>query len=137
MNSSLLFLHIFFAMVWIGGMVYSLLFLAPYARTIKNEELKKELLTRVLGRFFLGVWLSIIVLLLTGLGMWHSYRPDLSSNPLFHTKLFLFAIMVINFIYIYFFLFRRGQLKPIPNLVWVNLLLGTLITMIISYIRLG
>ncbi len=137
MKASLLFLHLFFAMVWIGGMVYSLLFLSPSIRNLKNEELKREVLTGVLGRFFLAVWLSIGVLLLTGLGMWQSYRPDLSVNPLFHAKLFLFGIMVLNFIYIHLFLFRRGTLKPIPNLVWVNLILGTLITMVISYIRLG
>jgi uncharacterized membrane protein len=137
MKASLLFLHIFFAMLWIGGMVFNLLFLHPVLKNLKNEELKRETARKVLRRFFLGVWLSIGVLFLSGMWMWHSFRPDLSQNPLFHIKLFLFAIMVVNFSYIYFYLLRKELFKHIPNFVWINLLLGTLITMIISYIRFG
>ena len=38
MIKSLLFLHLFFAIVWVGGMVYSLLFLRPSLREIAQEE---------------------------------------------------------------------------------------------------
>ncbi len=137
MKASLLLLHIFFAMVWIGGMVFNLLFLHPAMKSIKNDETRKEVAGKVLRRFFLAVWLSIAVLLLTGFGLWHTYRPDLGSNPLFHIKLFLFSIMVINFIYIYFYLFRKQLFRHIPNFVWINLILGILITSIITYIRFG
>ena len=135
MYKSLLFLHIFFAMVWIGGMVFNLLFLHPAVKDLSPEETRKALAQKVLKRFFLAVWLSIAVLFLTGMAMWHSFRPDFSTNILFHIKLFVFGIMVFNFVYIYFWLFRKKLFKHIPNFVWINLILGILITLIITYIR--
>ncbi len=135
MYKSLLFLHIFFAMVWIGGMVFNLLFLHPAVKDLSPEETRKALAQKVLKRFFLAVWLSIAVLFLTGMAMWHSFRPDFSTNILFHIKLFVFGIMVFNFVYIYFWLFRKKLFKHIPNFVWINLILGIFITLIITYIR--
>lgn len=135
MYKSMLFLHIFFAMVWIGGMVFNLLFLHPASKEIKPDETRLSFAHRVLGRFFSAVWLSIAILFLTGMWMWHSVRPDFNTNALFHTKLFLFGIMVLNFIYIYFYLFRKRLFKHIPNFVWINLILGILVTLIITYIR--
>jgi len=135
MYKSLLFLHIFFAMVWIGGMVFNLLFLHPALRDLSQEEVRKKVARKVLKRFFLAVWLSIAVLFLTGMYMWHSFRPDFSANTLFHIKLFIFGIMVLNFTYIYFWLLRKELFRHIPNFVWINLVLGILITLIITYIR--
>jgi len=135
MIKSLLFLHLFFAIVWVGGMVYSLLFLRPSLREIAQEEQRGKFLKQVFSKFFLAVWLSIIVLFLTGMSLWHGYRKDFSDNPLFHIKLFLFGLMVIIFTYIYFFLFRRNKLSHIPNLIGINLLLSILILLIIIYIR--
>ena len=135
MYKSMLFLHIFFAMVWIGGMVFNLLFLHPVLKELKPEETKRALAQKVLKRFFLGVWLSIAVLFLTGMSMWRFYRHDFSTNTLFHIKLFLFGIMVLNFAYIYFYLRRKKLFKHIPNFVWINLFLGILVVLIITYIR--
>ncbi|MFN3976183.1 MAG: CopD family protein [Aquificaceae bacterium] len=135
MIKSLLFLHLFFAIVWIGGMVYSLLFLKPSLREIGQEEQRGKFLKQVFSKFFLAVWLSIFVLFLTGMGLWHGYRRDFTDNPLFHIKLFLFGLMVAVFAYIYFFLFKRNKLSHISNLIGVNLLLGILVLLVIIYIR--
>ncbi len=135
MIRSLQFLHILFMSVWIGGMVYTLLFLRPSLKSLRREEDRIDLLKALYGRFFSAVWLSILVLFLTGMSLWHGYRKDFSQNTLFHLKLFLFLLMVLNFIYIYFFLFRKNRFGPIPSLVWVNLVLGVLILLTITYIR--
>ncbi len=135
MYKSMLFLHIFFAMVWIGGMVFNLLFLHPVLKKAKPEDTRRSVAEGVLRRFFLGVWLSIAILFLTGMWMWHSVRTDFSTNTLFHIKLFLYGIMVLNFTYIYFFLLKKKLFSHIPNFVWINLVLGLLITLIITYIR--
>ncbi len=134
MIKTLEFLHLFFAIIWIGGMVYSLLFLRPSLKDLPNEEHRHRLLGAVFSRFFPAVWLSILVLFITGMGLWHGYRRDFTENPLFHTKLFLFALMTAVFAYIYIFLFKRGKLSHIPNLIWVNLFFGILILLIITYI---
>jgi len=133
MIKSLLFLHLFFATLWVGGMIYTLFFLRPSLKRI-SESQKSDFVKNVYGRFFLAVWLSILILFLTGMGLWHGYRRDFSTNFLFHLKLFLFAIMVLNFAYIYFFLYRKNRLSAIPSLVAINLLLATIIYIIISWI---
>ncbi|MCS7307735.1 MAG: CopD family protein [Aquificaceae bacterium] len=134
MVKSLLFFHILSAIVWVGGMIYSLLFLKPSLKELSQEEQRYKLMRAVFSRFFPAVWLSILLLFITGMGLWHGYRKDFSANPLFHTKLFLFALMTLIFAYIYFFLFRKGRLSQIPNLIAVNLLLGILVLLVITYI---
>ncbi|MFN3870090.1 MAG: hypothetical protein ACK4MW_01190 [Aquificaceae bacterium] len=135
MIKSLLFLHVFFAMVWIGGMIYSLFFLKPSLKEIAQRETRDRFLKVVLSKFFLAVWISILVLFISGMGLWHGYRRDFTENTLFHTKLFLFGLTVLIFLYIYFFLFRKNKLSQIPNLIGINLLINTLILLIIIYIR--
>ncbi len=135
MYKSMLFLHILFAMLWIGGMIFNLLFLHPAMKELGQDEVRKKIARKTLKRFFLGVWLSIAVLFLTGMQMWHTVRLDFSTNALFHIKLFLFTLMVINFTYIYFYLFRKELYRHIPNFVWINLVLGVFVTLIITYIR--
>ncbi len=135
MTKSFLFLHILFVTVWIGGMVFTLLFLRPALESLRNKEDKVVFLQKLYNRFFSAVWLSIFVLFLTGMYLWHGYRRDFSENILFHLKLFLFLLMVLNFFYIYFFLFKKGRFSLIPNLVWLNLVFGVLILITITYIR--
>ena len=117
-----LFLHLLFAAVWVGGMVFALIF----ARQTSEE---------VLRRFVYGSWLSAAVLFLTGMWMWHSFRRDFFENPLFHVKLFLFGVMVLNLAYISFFLMRRGLLRQVGHFMWINLFLGVLVILVISYLR--
>jgi len=129
-----LFLHIFFAIVWIGGMFFNVLFLVPALRNVP-EDCRKEIADRALGKFFLVVWLAIVVLFSTGMALWHDYRQDFSQNPLFHLKLFIFGIMTLIFAYIHLYLYRKKLFSSIPVFVSINLILGTLIVMIITYIR--
>jgi uncharacterized membrane protein len=133
MIKSLLFLHLFFATLWVGGMAYTLLFLRPSLKSLP-EGPKQNLVQNLYGRFFLGVWLSILALFITGFGLWHGYRKDFSSNFLFHLKLLLFALMVLNFAYIYFFQYRKGKLSAIPSLIAINFVFAILIYLIISWI---
>ncbi len=134
MYKELLFLHLFFAILWIGGMIYSLVFMRPALGKV-DEDCRVSVLQNTWGRFFYAVWLSIIVLFLTGMAIWHQFRPDFSKNTLFHLKLLMFAIMVLNFAYIHLYLFRKKIFRSIPVLMTVNLVLGVLIVMVITFIR--
>jgi uncharacterized membrane protein len=103
MIKSLLFLHLFFATLWVGGMAYTLLFLRPSLKSLP-EGPKQSLVQNLYGRFFLGVWL------------------------------FLFALMVLNFAYIYFFQYRKGKFSAIPSLIAINFVFAIIICLIISWI---
>ncbi len=133
MIKSLLFLHLFFATLWVGGMAYTLLFLRPSIKSLP-ESSRHTFVKGLYGKFFMGVWLSILILSITGMGLWHGYRKDFSSNFLFHLKLLLYALMVLNFAYIYFFHYRKGKFSVIPNLVAINFVFAILIYLIISWI---
>jgi uncharacterized membrane protein len=76
MIKSLLFLHLFFATLWVGGMAYTLLFLRPSLKSLPDGP-KQSLVQNLYGRFFLGVWLSILVLFITGVGLWHWLQEGL------------------------------------------------------------
>jgi len=129
-----LFLHLFFAIMWIGGMLYTSLFLQPALREAQ-ENCKEQIFPKAMGKFFMGVWVSILVLFGTGMALWHGFRTDFSQNPLFHIKLLFFAIMVLNFAYIHLYLYKRRMYHSIPVLVGLNLILGVLVVMIITYVR--
>ncbi len=134
MVKAVLFIHILLAILWIGGMIYTLIFLHPVAKEFK-DDVRKTLAKKVQGRFFLGVWVAIAGLLITGLYLWHGYRPDFSKSGLFHLKLLMFFVMFLNFSYIYLYLFRKEKFKDIPVFVWINLLLGIGVVGIITFIR--
>ncbi len=134
MYKELLFFHIFFAILWIGGMIYSLIFMRPALERV-DENCRVTIIQNTWSRFFYAVWLSIIVLFLTGMAIWHQFRLDFSKNPLFHLKLLMFVIMVIIFAYIHLYLFRRKIFSSIPTLMMINLILGVLIVMVITFIR--
>ncbi len=130
----ILFFHVIFAIIWIGGMIYTLFFLKPALNNIgKNERI--TIMREANGKFFLAVAISIIGLLLSGIILIKNFRPDLLSNGLFHAKLTLFAFMVFNFIYIYLWLYRKQMFGRIPQFVGINLIMGIIIVFIITYIR--
>jgi copper resistance protein D len=59
-------IHVFAALVWLGGMFFLALVGAPALRTIDSPALRAQLF-KVLGERFRAVgWLCIIILLITG-----------------------------------------------------------------------
>ena len=134
MERIVLFFHILFAILWIGGMIYSLFFLKPSLKEVPPEK-RQEFLKAVNGKFLPSAGVSALLLLVTGVFLLLNMRPDLLRNGLFHFKLLLYAIMLINLTYIYFYLYRRGDFSKMMVFVGVNLTLGMLILFIITQVR--
>ncbi len=59
--------HILSAMVWVGGMAFLTLVLVPALRKIDNPTLRSEFLKLVARRFRLVAWVSIFLLIGTGI----------------------------------------------------------------------
>lgn len=73
--------HVFAALVWLGGMFFLALVGAPVLRTIESPALRAQLF-RALGERFRTVgWVCIAILLVTGLLNLH-YRGFLSGQLL-------------------------------------------------------
>lgn len=131
--------HLCSAVVWVGGMFFAHMVLRPAAIHVLEPPLRLLLWRQILARFFPWVWLSVIVLTVTGywavvanLGglnqqSWHILLMQLIGIP-----------MILVFLYIYFIPYQGlktavvkqdwsnggKQLSTIRKLVGINLILG-------------
>lgn len=139
MSALLKFLHIAASIAWLGGIGFMLVALRPAAGALLAPPQRLPLIAQVLSRFFVLVWVTIAVLLLTGLGM--LLAVGLKNAPLgWHVMLGLGLLMFALFGHLYFGPFRRLKLAvqaadwpeggrrvgQIATLATVNLVLGAI-----------
>lgn len=107
MDAFLKLLHLAAAIFWIGGMAFIMLALRPpVAAQLPQPATRLPLMAAVLGRFFVVVWISIAVLLLTGGHLFA--RAGLAAAPAgWHAMLGLGLLMMLIFGHLYFAPFRR------------------------------
>ena len=136
MHALMKFLHIAFAIAWLGGISFMLFALRPAAGQLPPPQ-RLPLIAQVLRRFFVLVWISIAVLLLTGLAM--LLAVGMKNAPTgWHLMFGLGLLMFALFGHLYFGPFRRLKLAvaaadwpeggrrvgQIATLAMVNLALG-------------
>lgn len=98
--------HLVAAILWMGGMAFLMLALRPAVQARLEPALRLPLMTAVLGRFFVMVWICIAVLLATGLPM--LLAVGMKAAPLgWHLMMGLGLLMMLIFAYLYFAPFRR------------------------------
>ena len=133
------FLHILASIVWLGGVSFMLFALRPATAQMLAPPQRLPLIAKVLQRFFLLVWVSIGVLMLTGIFM--LLRVGMKNAPVgWHTMFGIGLLMFALFGHLYFGPFRRlklavsasnwpeggGRVGQIATLALVNLGLGVL-----------
>ncbi len=100
----IVFIHVFAAIIWIGGMIAVRLAVHPSLPVINEKAQRLEFVIGVLNRFFLMVSPSIALLGLTGivmmLGAGFKGAPDL--YVLVHIKTQIWTVMTIIYGVIYF-----------------------------------
>ena len=141
-------LHVSAAIMWLGGMTFMLLALRPVAGAQLQPAQRAPLLAGVMARFFPLVWLSIAVLLLTGVDMLISV--GMKAAPLgWHLMLGIGLVMFTIFGHLYFGPFRRAKLAiasadwpeagrclgQIQTMVQINFALGWLAVACVVLIR--
>lgn len=100
------FLHIAAAIVWLGGISFMLFALRPAAASLLPPPQRLPLLALVLQKFFRLVWVSIGLLLLTGLAMLLAVGMKNAPGG-WHAMLGIGLLMFALFGHIYFGPFRR------------------------------
>lgn len=100
------FLHILGFTVWVGGMFFAYMALRPVAAARLEAAQRLSLWEGVFGKFFPWVWLSVALILLSGL-----YMMALIGRP----PAFVSAMLVLGssmmLIFAYLFLAPYGRLK--------------------------
>ncbi len=137
-------LHYLATVMWIGGMAFNLLVLRPSMIVIDQNQ-RPVLGTKVLKRFLIFAWLSIIVLILTGISI---ASNRISFEDIFSTtygivllsKHFVTLIMIFIVTWISFVLSTKlAPYAPKPNtvlmLVKTNLSLGILVLLLTAVLR--
>ncbi len=132
-------LHLAAAILWLGGMAFMLLALRPAAAATLPAPQRLALMTHAMRRFFVVVWLCIVVLLATGLTLLAATGMK-EAPPGWHAMFGIGLLMLALFAYLYFVPFRllqravaakdwpEGgmQVKQIASLVTANFVLGWL-----------
>jgi len=110
----LIIFHILAAMVWLGGMFFAYFALRPSAAQLLQPPQRLPLWAETLTHFFRWVWVAIIVLWASGIGMIHTMG---SSVPLYvHLMLGLGLIMTVIFALVFFFPFRMLKTRSLEQL---------------------
>lgn len=140
-------LHVLTAVIWVGGMFFAWVVLRPAAISALQAPQRLQLWAEVLRRFFHWVWVAVLVLPISGIGMWHMRFEGMQGAPRYvHIMTGLYLVMLA--------LFLRIQLLQLPaltrevaaqnwpaggavlggirKLVGINLLLGLLVIGIAS-----
>ncbi len=142
-NIIMLWLHYLATVIWIGGMAFNLLVLRPSMMVLEQSQ-RPVLGNKVLKRFIIFAWLSITVLVLTGISI--NYNRMASDNiPATYgivllVKHFVTSIMVLVVAWVSFVLSEKlTPFAPKPDtiliLVKTNLSLGILVLFLTSALR--
>jgi uncharacterized membrane protein len=139
MIPSLLFFHILAAVIWVGGMFFAHQMVRPSVGAL-DAPVRLALWRRIFERFFAWVWVAVVLLLVTGVGM------EISGVQGLHVTVMeaLGVIMVLAFGHLFFApwkRFRRAvdggdfaaaavQLNQIRRIVEFNLALGLIVVVV-------
>lgn len=142
-----LLLHVWSAVIWVGGMFFAWMVLRPVAAGQLEPPARLALWDGVFRRFFPWVFAAIAVLLATGYWMVLFFYGGFGHVGLYvHLMHWSGYAMILIFLHVYFAPFRRlraavaatdwpaggRQLAQIRRLVGINLLLGLAVIAIAS-----
>lgn len=138
MVASLLF-HVLGIVVWVGGMFFAYMALRPVAASVLEPPQRLTLWAGVFGKFFPWVWLSVLLILLTGLHMMALF--GWLAAPLYVLAMLAIGLLMM-LIYLVVFFVPYAKLKravaeqnwkaggaalgQIRQLIGINLVLGLL-----------
>jgi uncharacterized membrane protein len=138
-------LHILSSIIWVGGMFFAYMVLRPVAAGQLEPPTRLTLWAACFDRFFVWVWLAVVLLPLSGYWIVIVALDGLANaRPYVHLMQGIAWVMIALFVYLYFVPYRRlkdavgagdwprgGQaLNIIRRIVGANLLLGLLTAVI-------
>ena len=138
-------LHVLSALVWVGGMFFAWMVLRPAAMKALEGPARLKLWVEVFQGFFRWVWVAVVLLPISGVGMIHLKYAGFESAPRYvQVMMGLYVVMTALFIRIQALMLPElrtavaaqdwpagaGILGRIRRLVGINLLVGLLLVAI-------
>lgn len=145
LNSINIALHVIAVVVWVGGMIFAHQFLRPVAAKQLEPPQRLTLWVGVFSRFFPIVWITIILVPLTGYLMLFNVWGGFAGAPIYvHLMNGIGTLMILIFLHVYFVPFQRlkkavaaqtwpeggKHLNQIRTLVGLNMSLGLIVILI-------
>jgi len=140
-------LHMLAAAIWVGGMFFAYVALRPVAASLLEPPQRLPLWRDVFGKFFPWVWVSVVVLLVSGYWMAFTLFGGFATFPLYVNIMHgLGILMVLLYMHIFFAPYRRmkqaiaagdlptagAKLAQIRMIIGVNLSLGLIVIAVAS-----
>ncbi|AFY18375.1 CopD family protein [Pseudomonas sp. UW4] len=132
-------LHVLATLVWVGGMFFAWMVLRPAAITALEGPARLKLWVEVFQGFFRWVWVAVVLLPVSGVGMLHMHFNGFEAAPRYvQVMMGLYVVMTALFIRIQALMLPElrtavaeqdwpagaGVLGRIRRLVGINLLVG-------------
>lgn len=151
MNILAIVLHGIAATIWIGGMFFAYIVLRPTLGSVEPAQ-RLGIWAGVFKRFFPWVWMTVIILLISGYWLVFKVFGGFAGSPVYvHIMHLLGLIMMVLFIYLYYVpyaVLKRtvgaedwpaagDALNRVRHVVLVNLVLGLLLLAIVYAGRYG
>lgn len=139
MHAIAIALHLLSAVIWVGGMFFAHQALRPVAAALLEPPQRLPLWVGTLGRFFVWVWLAVLLLLVTGYWMAWNMFGGFAAFPLYVNLMQgIGLLMMLLYFHVYFAPYqglRRDvaakdwpaaalQLARIRRIVGINVILG-------------
>ncbi|MHC8360431.1 CopD family protein [Pseudomonas sp. LS2P72] len=132
-------LHVLSALVWVGGMFFAWMVLRPAAMKALEGPARLKLWVEVFQGFFRWVWIAVVLLPVSGVGMIHMQYSGFEAAPRYvQVMMGLYVVMTALFIRIQALLLPElrtsvaaqdwptgaATLGKIRKLVGINLMVG-------------
>lgn len=136
------FLHVLSTVIWVGGMFFAYVCLRPTAAQQLEPPQRLTLWVGLFEKFFPFVWVSVVLLPLTGFGLMFATWKSFAAAPLYvHIMYGLGTVMILIYMHIYFAPYKRlkqavaiqdwpaggQQLNQIRVMIKINLSLGIIV----------
>ncbi|KAA0963011.1 CopD family protein [Pseudomonas sp. ANT_H12B] len=138
-------LHVLSALVWVGGMFFAWMVLRPAAMKALEGPARLQLWVEVFQGFFRWVWVAVVLLPISGVGMIHLQYSGFEAAPRYvQVMMGLYVVMTALFIRIQALLLPElrtavaaqdwptgaATLGKIRKLVGINLIVGLVLVAI-------
>lgn len=87
------FLHILGFTLWVGGMFFMHMAMRPNAEAFLQAPQKAQFWSNILGRFFVGIWFSVALVLISGFYM----MAQIGRPPAYVSAMLLLGLIMTAF----------------------------------------